>query len=279
MKSRLLIILLSMVSLQSYGFDLEDYATTYRATRDAILKAGNELALAKDPYDLSTTPFLKLEAGCFRLKSLKHSMVNFEGLMSGACNKDGALPYKNGGPKLADDSEKLGDKIAVLINMLPFTASLPDFDTDLSRYQARREQLRTQRKAALLADLGDGAMGKLEAIPDCIPTDRAVYNQIQLAISKATTAGEADPIGSALSYMSRSDENGQLIAPMEDWATTHRATRDAFLKSANELELAIGPYKSARAAYEAANVVFTSMLGCEGTMAREGVQYYDPYEW
>ena len=27
-------------------FDLEDYATTYRATRDAYLKAANELKLA-----------------------------------------------------------------------------------------------------------------------------------------------------------------------------------------------------------------------------------------
>jgi len=30
-------------------FDLEDYATTYRATRDA-LKAANELKLATGPY-------------------------------------------------------------------------------------------------------------------------------------------------------------------------------------------------------------------------------------
>jgi hypothetical protein len=31
-------------------FDLEDYATTYRATRDAYLKAANELKLATGPY-------------------------------------------------------------------------------------------------------------------------------------------------------------------------------------------------------------------------------------
>jgi len=32
-------------------FDLEDYATTYRATRDAYLKAANELKLATGPYN------------------------------------------------------------------------------------------------------------------------------------------------------------------------------------------------------------------------------------
>jgi len=37
-------------------FDLEDYATTYRATRDAYLKAANELKLATGPYKAPVTP-------------------------------------------------------------------------------------------------------------------------------------------------------------------------------------------------------------------------------
>ena len=37
-------------SLSSFAFDLEDYATTYRATRDAYLKAANEMKLASGPY-------------------------------------------------------------------------------------------------------------------------------------------------------------------------------------------------------------------------------------
>ena len=42
-----------LIALQVYtaqAFDLEDYATTYRATRDAYLKALNELKLATSPY-------------------------------------------------------------------------------------------------------------------------------------------------------------------------------------------------------------------------------------
>lgn len=42
-----------LIALQVYtaqAFDLEDYATTYRATRDAYLKAANEIRLATAPY-------------------------------------------------------------------------------------------------------------------------------------------------------------------------------------------------------------------------------------
>ena len=36
----------SITKMFALLFDLEDYATTYRATRDAYLKAANELKLA-----------------------------------------------------------------------------------------------------------------------------------------------------------------------------------------------------------------------------------------
>jgi len=43
-------------------FDLEDYATTYRATRDAYLKAANELKLATGALWCTRLPF-----GCGRV--------------------------------------------------------------------------------------------------------------------------------------------------------------------------------------------------------------------
>ena len=39
MKTKILSILALTVSCSSYAFDLEDYATTMRATRDAMQKA------------------------------------------------------------------------------------------------------------------------------------------------------------------------------------------------------------------------------------------------
>jgi hypothetical protein len=42
-------------------FDLEDYATTYRATRDA-LKAANELKLATGPYKAARDAYVAATA-------------------------------------------------------------------------------------------------------------------------------------------------------------------------------------------------------------------------
>ena len=51
-----------------------------------------------------------------------------------------------------------------------------------------------------------------------------------------------------------------LLFDLGDYATTYRATRDAYLKAANELKLATGPYKAARDAYVAATATYTKSL-------------------
>ena len=51
-----------------------------------------------------------------------------------------------------------------------------------------------------------------------------------------------------------------LLFDLEDYAGTYRATRDAYLKAANELKLATGPYKAARDAYVAATATYTKSL-------------------
>ena len=45
---------------------------------------------------------------------------------------------------------------------------------------------------------------------------------------------------------------------LEDYAGTYRETRNAYLKAANQLKLATGPYKAARDAYVAATATYTS---------------------
>ena len=51
-----------------------------------------------------------------------------------------------------------------------------------------------------------------------------------------------------------------LAFDLEDYATTYRATRDAYLKAANELKLATGPYKSAQKSYNEAVQTYVSTL-------------------
>ena len=51
-----------------------------------------------------------------------------------------------------------------------------------------------------------------------------------------------------------------LAFDLEDYASTYRATRDAYLKAANELKLATGPYKSAQKSYNEAVQTYVSTL-------------------
>lgn len=45
----------------AHAFDLEDYATTYRATRDAYLKAANEEKLATGPFFAAANSWIQVE--------------------------------------------------------------------------------------------------------------------------------------------------------------------------------------------------------------------------
>ena len=57
----LLSLLIIMCAGSAHAFDLEDYATTYRATRDAYLKAANEQKLAEGPWAASARAWLDVE--------------------------------------------------------------------------------------------------------------------------------------------------------------------------------------------------------------------------
>ena len=56
------LVLVLIFSVGVYAFDLEDYATTYRATRDAYLKSANELKLATGPYTAARDAYVKASA-------------------------------------------------------------------------------------------------------------------------------------------------------------------------------------------------------------------------
>ncbi len=47
---------------------------------------------------------------------------------------------------------------------------------------------------------------------------------------------------------------------LQDYAGTYRETRNAYLKSSNQVKLATGPYKAARDAYVAATATYTKSL-------------------
>jgi hypothetical protein len=51
-----------------------------------------------------------------------------------------------------------------------------------------------------------------------------------------------------------------LLFDLEDFGTTYRATRDSYLKAANDVKLANGPAKASRDAYVAASATYTRSL-------------------
>ena len=57
-----------------------------------------------------------------------------------------------------------------------------------------------------------------------------------------------------------SDRMLAKLFDLEDYAGTYRETRNAYLKAANQLKLATGPYKAARDAYVAATATYTKSL-------------------
>jgi ABC-type transporter lipoprotein component MlaA len=64
-------------------------------------------------------------------------------------------------------------------------------------------------------------------------------------------------------FLTGSPSPVQMLAKLfdlEDYAGTYRETRNAYLKAANQLKLATGPYKAARDAYVAATATYTKSL-------------------
>ena len=173
MKHFLKFALLAFVYTAS-AFDLEDYATTYRATRDAYLKAANELKLATGPYKAARDAYVAATA--------------------------------------------------------TYTKSL---------YERRR--------------LGeaDGVDAKHLKI-----LQSAYWN----AASSESAGQTAESIVKFMGSFNNQPSKGRKLFDLEDYASTYRATRDAYLKAANELKLATGPYKAARDAYVAATATYTKSL-------------------
>jgi hypothetical protein len=58
---KLLCLMLITIGSVAHAFDLEDYATTYRATRDAYLKAANEEKLATGPFLAAANSWIQVE--------------------------------------------------------------------------------------------------------------------------------------------------------------------------------------------------------------------------
>lgn len=240
---------LPLLPVKSFGFDLEDYATTYRSTRDAYQRSLLEFTLAKGSLDRTLAIAKSWEKACYRLNIGKSDQfLNVQGTLSGACNKDGQLPHSSGGPKTSDGSPKFGDQLSTLINLAPLTSRFPEGDIEDANtsYRAFRDTLRAQRRSAFIEA---GMPMTIETIPNCVVQDEALNQSLRRQ------------------------------ATLEEFHRTFREVRDAFLWAGENLELATGPYKAAMSAYQAAVAVYSVTSDCESTLARSPLDRTDPYDW
>ena len=78
---------LGALSSPAHAFDLEDYATTYRATRDAALKAANELGLSLNPFQMALSAVIQVAKRDHQILPDTHLFYPYnQKQLSGSCD-------------------------------------------------------------------------------------------------------------------------------------------------------------------------------------------------
>ncbi len=256
-KKKLILILLSFVSLHAYCFDIEDYANVYRQTRDAYAKAATEYQLAWPVYEWSKQV---LENRGFVIHD--EPLITKEGLRTGSClggenhSEDGTI-YGLLNKKYC---EKFGDGGGC-------GNSIPSDQTT-----AERQHLGTALKNLILHgdhlvlhEDGKAVMYQmLDEFQDWNDQRRADHDQ-----------GIIDHLSSYLPQaMPVKDPAKVSMCPLsdpsteDDLITSHLAVRDAMIKAQKELYYATAPYKAARDTWTTASKVFAYESDC-----------FDPKPW
>lgn len=247
MKKHILTILTLAVSGSSYAFDLEDYATTMRATRDAILSAQTQMADAKNAFDDFKNI---LAANCYQVNdSSNFSLANIDGVMTGTCNKDGQKADVAGGVLAVSGTKKLGTVLSRLIELTP---------------------------APVAYRLGDiQILGNNSELVGTLVSQRTTdydtrRSAMQSAIVTITTkTGCTKTNNSIASAISRG-------ASLEDMATKYSALRDNLLLRLTELKQATPPFIAAKSAYRTASMVYLKSLDCQPNVLSHRWRY-DPF--
>ncbi len=240
-------LLLATLSFNAMAFDLEDYATTLRSTRDAYIKAANERNLSYGPLKNLHNLFVQ---SCYKISGNELFTKNIQGLHDGMCNEDTKQAHPGGGVYRADGS--LGDMLYSLILATPLHVKLPlSLNADLSDPLANTMYYRMITKNKEIADL--------------------YKSNINITFQKDT----ACTITKNYLGQKAGESNSDFELRMDDFKIRYNAQYAAYVKASMEVQLAIGPFKSAFAAYQAATSVFVSASEC--TQGMGGKEYYDPY--
>lgn len=315
----------SVASGPARAFDLEDYATTYRATRDAYLKAANELKIATVHMEVvqgilalyGETAFEDLyqhldeskPAWCrvhdfkkderapafpevrgnptrFAVGHFTHADLDYNAKLFGGSTEESYLhfgtqqraenpaaavqafiswfPYADEAQRAAAQAH-LDSDLAALASGLETFMSSPQQDPNV--FWRFTPQAHFEQYLGVDGDLPVGSRRDLwgafcDTGADCPATATCAdpgYGQFRCYYEQQPVVFPPEPVQE--DFMAASFKGGgdyqwqQVVNGVPDFADFHtvfRASRDAYLKAANELKLATGPYKAARDAYVAA---------------------------
>lgn len=246
MKNKKWFLIFATLSFNAVAFDLEDYATTLRATRDAYLKASVERDLAYGPLKNLHNLYVQ---SCYKISGNELLTKNIQGLHDGMCNEDTKQAHPGGGVYRPDGS--LGDMLYSLILATPLHIDLPLSLTANSDPVANTMHYRMRVKNTDIAAAYTASINlTFEKDLSCTITKNYLGQKV----------GETD-----------SDFNLR----MDFFKIRYNARYAAYVKASSELQLATGPFKAAFAAYQAATSVYVAASECtQGTGSKE---YYDPY--
>jgi len=254
MKYISIITVLLGMSSNALAFDLEDYATTYRATKDAYEKAQRDLTLTLN--DLNQLKNY-LAANCLKVvDTSNYQFPNLDGLISGTCNLDGEDAYVNGGVALKTQKVKIGDLMRGILERIPAEAVMTS--PTGSRYNIVGAQRPYESTYEQMQQMNDAMSKGMQVI------NQASIKIVRIPSGCTKTNATADAV-----ITEASTRNGSTLADEEtnlfnNLSSLFKARRDAQLQAAKELKLATGPFFAARDAYHAATATYTNGIGCDG---------------
>jgi hypothetical protein len=281
------------IAPSAFSFDLEDYATTYRATRDAYLKADNELKLAIGifarsrmaaqlvGFDLAAGEQYFWPISNYRPKVTDRTGQNCrdesgnpidEACNVGAtCDQDGKCTAGSALYGPATDWKKI---IGAYLGYLSVKDSVVRTDNGLNSQNESNPNLDQLFTIETTAWWGGTQREYLFDGPFYELRWRAfTAYRIQIQTAEADLYPQPETSQYAGLIAPTNWETAQWVLDPEDpldqeviaWiAQRYKQTRDAMVKAAAELKLATGPYRAAQAAYQTATDVYIHSTACGG---------------
>ena len=260
------------------AFDLEDYATTARATRDHYFMAANEVALAASVFARARIAAELMGFGTAEGEALFWPLTNYRPTITNRtdepCDGDdrcNATATCNGGfcgapsnphpivnMTLAEwqQARHLFVRSIEIGDTLSATSVLWPLDLIESSFNGDSVHINWEKGNA-----NQALSFRIESFP---LTDVEAENDFGLIVplhyDTETVAWPVDPIEDA--------------GPIEATYWSYIATRAALLKAVAELEFARGPYMAARDTYVVATEKYTALISCVTPMAEIAPEWF-----